>query len=433
MLIDEILSKENMETAYKRVRANRGAPGIDGITVEQLGKHLVENWEETKEKILAGIYKPAPVRRVEIPKSDGTKRMLGIPNTTDRLIQQAVLQKLSPIFEKTFSNSSYGFRPERRAHDAVFNSKKYIEKGYIYVVDIDISKFFDNVNHDRLMARVAKTIEDKTVLKLIRRFLQAGVMTEGIKVKTEIGTPQGGPLSPLLANIVLDELDKELERRGHKFSRYADDCNIYVKTPRAGERVMEGITKYIETKLKLGINQKKSAVDKFNKRQFLGFSFYKMKGEVRITIPKKIKDKLRRKIKKLTSRSKSKSTKMRMEDLNKFLIGWLEYYKIADIKTVLITTEENTRRRLRMCIWKQWKRVRTRYKNLKKLGKSHTEAIKYANTRKGYWRISGSAILTTTLTNKYLSEQGLIKLVDRYQKFVKSHEPPYTRSVRTVV
>lgn len=344
-----------MLLAYKRVKENRGAPGIDGITTEDFPKYLKTHWPQIRKKLLQGGYKPQPVRRVPIPKPDGGIRELGIPTTTDRLIQQAILQVLTPVFDPTFSESSYGFRPGRSAHQAIRQAKKYINEGYTTVVDLDMEKFFDTVNHDRLMAKLAKTMEDKRLLKLIRRYLQAGIMDKGVCIRTTVGTPQGGPLSPLLANIVLDELDKELMKRGHRFCRYADDCNIYVKTPRAGERVMQSLTGFIEGRLKLKVNQEKSAVDRPTRRKFLSFSFYWRKAGVQICIAAKAKKRLKDKIKLLTSRRrKDFPLQDRIDSINQYLRGWIGYFALAEAKSFLEATDATLKRRLRMCIWKKW-------------------------------------------------------------------------------
>lgn len=340
-----------MYQALERVKSNKGAPGIDGITTEQLDDYLRENWLACKEKILKGTYIPAPVKRVEIPKPDGGKRMLGIPIVLDRLIQQAILQKLTPIFDPEFSAHSYGFRPGRGTHDAVRQARRNIEAGHEYVVDMDIKKFFDRVNHDILMSRVARKVKDKLVLKLIRAYLNSGVMIEGVCVRTEIGTPQGGPLSPLLANILLDDLDKELEKRGHRFCRYADDCNIYVKSPRAGERVLTGITEFLEKKLKLKINREKSGVGLVSQRKFLGFSFVLSRERgVRIVISPQSLKRLKGKIKRLTRSKWSISMEERIRRLNSYLNGWLGYYALADTIYSLKDFDGWIRRRLRKCL-----------------------------------------------------------------------------------
>jgi RNA-directed DNA polymerase len=384
------------------------------MEVDELLPYLKENWPTIKQQLLEGKYKPQPVLRVEIPKPDGGTRLLGIPTVLDRLIQQAIAQILSGIYDHTFSDNSYGFRPRRSAKDAVIAAEVYINEGCTWVVDIDLEKFFDRVNHDILMSKLEKRIGDKRVLKLIRRYLESGVMINGIKVATEEGTPQGGPLSPLLANIMLDELDKELERRGHKFCRYADDCNIYVKSRSAGNRVMKSIKKFIETKLKLKVNEAKSAVDRPWKRKFLGFSFYIKENKVRIRIHEKSIKRFKEKVREITNRNKGISMEYRIHRLNQITTGWVNYFGLADAKGIMKALDEWIRRRLRACIWKQWKKIKTKYDNLLKLGLEKQKAWAYANTRKGYWRISNSQILSMTLTNKYFEGIGYKSLSKRY-------------------
>jgi len=415
-LLEEILDGDNLRMAFKRVKSNKGSHGVDGMKVDELTQFLKQNIGTLKKSILEGTYRPKPVRRVEIPKPDGGIRLLGIPTVVDRMIQQAIAQILSPKFEKTFSENSYGFRPKRDAKQAIIKAKEYIEQGNKWVVDIDLAKYFDTVNHDKLMALVAREIKDKRVLKLIRLFLQSGVMINGVYIDTEEGCPQGGPLSPLLSNIVLTEFDRELEKRGHKFCRYADDSNIYVKSKRAGERVMASATKFLEEKLKLRVNRDKSAVDRPWKRKFLGFTFYQFYGKVGIRVHQKSIDKFKNKIKDITTRSSGKSMDYRMEKLKQCIIGWINYFRIADISKVTKELDEWTRRRVRMCFWKQWKRIKTKYDNLKRLGASEQKAWEYANTRKGYWRISNSPILSTTLTNTYLENIGYKSIHKRYKQ-----------------
>lgn len=357
MLLKQILSRENMLLALKRVEKNKGSHGVDMMPVRNLRQHIVENWSSIKEAILKGTYNPMPVRRVEIPKPDGGVRLLGIPTVTDRLIQQAIAQVLSKIYDPMFSEHSYGFRPNRSAHDAVRKAKGYIRDGFRWVVDMDLEKFFDKVNHDRLMSTLAKTVNDKPLLKLIRKYLQAGVMINGVVSSTSQGTPQGGPLSPLLSNIVLDELDKELEKRGHKFVRYADDCNIYVKSKRAGERTMASIQRFIEEKLRLKVNIKKSAVDRPWKRKFLGFSFTSAK-EPKIRIAKESIKRMKEKVREITSRKMPYPMEYRIAKLNQYLIGWCGYFALADTKSVFKELDGWIRRRLRMCLWKNWKKTK---------------------------------------------------------------------------
>jgi group II intron reverse transcriptase/maturase len=412
-MLERILSRDNLNLAYKKVKSNRGSPGIDGMTVEELLPFLRQQGETLRQGILGGEYNPQPVRRVEIPKPDGGVRQLGIPTVADRLIQQAIAQELNKTFDAGFSASSYGFRSGKSAHQAIVAARGHIEQGYRWTVDIDLEKFFDRVNHDKLMALVARKVKDKRVLKLIRKYLESGIMLNGVKVKSEEGTPQGGPLSPLLANIMLDELDKELEQRGHKFCRYADDCNIYVKSQKAGERVMESITRYIEEVLNLKVNRNKSAVDRPSRRKFLGFSFYVMKGKARNFIHKKPIARFKAKVKEITSRSNGKSMDMRKERLNWLINGWVNYFHIADMEKVAKELDHWIGRRIRMCYWKQWKKISTRYENLLKLGANKRKAWEYANTRKGYWQIANSPILATTLTNEYLKKQGFLSLTKR--------------------
>lgn len=414
MLMNQILSRENLLLALKRVERNKGSHGVDKMPVKFLRQHIVENWLMIKKEILEGTYQPQPVRRIEIPKPDGGVRLLGIPTVTDRLIQQAIAQVLSNLYDPNFSNHSYGFRPKRSAHDAIREAKGYIKEGYRWVVDMDLEKFFDKVNHDRLMSTLAKRISDKPLLKLIRRYLQSGVMISGVLYDTDEGTPQGGPLSPLLSNIVLDELDKELEKRGHKFVRYADDCNIYVKTKRAGERVMASIKTFIEKTLRLKVNEKKSAVARPWQRKFLGFSFTSRK-EPQVRIAKESLKRMKNKIRELTARSKPIPIEYRIQQLNQYLIGWCGYFALADTKSIFESLDGWIRRRLRMCLWKNWKKPRTKVRNLIRLGVPDWKAYEWGNTRKSYWRISNSPIVNRTLGNSYWSNQGLKSLQARYE------------------
>ncbi|AIM15675.1 DNA polymerase [Bacillus sp. X1(2014)] len=414
MLLNQILSRENMLLALQRVEKNKGSHGVDMMPVQNLRQHIVENWISIKEAILKGTYEPMPVRRVEIPKPDGGVRLLGIPTVTDRLIQQAIAQVLSRIYDPMFSEHSYGFRSNRSAHDAVRKAKGYIRDGYRWVVDMDLEKFFDRVNHDRLMSTLAKTIKEKPLLKLIRKYLQAGVMINGVVSRTEEGTPQGGPLSPLLSNIVLDELDKELEKRGHKFVRYADDCNIYVKSKRAGERTMASVKRFIEGKLRLKVNEKKSAVDRPWKRKFLGFSFTPSK-EPKVRIAKQSLKRMKKKVREITSRKMPYPMEYRIKKLNQYLLGWCGYFALVDTKSIFEDLDGWIRRRLQMCLWKNWKTSKTRIRNLIKLGVPEWKAYEWGNSRKGYWRISKSPILHRTLGNSYWSNQGLKSLQKRYE------------------
>jgi len=413
-LLEKILDQDNMNLAYRRVKANKGSHGVDGMTVDELSSFLKQKGSQIKQSIREGRYRPKPVRRVEIPKPDGGIRLLGIPTVLDRVIQQAIAQVLSPIYERQFSENSYGFRPNRNAHQAVKKCKGYIEAGYKWTVDIDLAKYFDTVNHDKLMRLLSETIKDSGVLSLIRKYLQSGVMVKGVVMETEEGTPQGGNLSPLLSNIMLNELDKELTKRGLKFCRYADDCNIYVKSRKAADRVMVSITRFIEEKLKLKVNKDKSAVERPWKLKFLGFSFYYKKNGVGIRVHPKPVEKLKQKLKEITGRSNAMSMGQRMLKLKQAITGWVNYFSIADMGSLARALDEWLRRRIRMCFWKQWKKIKTKYDNLVKLGIAKFKAWEFANTRKGYWRISNSPILSRTFTNEYLKKIGLPTIVERY-------------------
>ena len=414
-LLERILARENMLLAMKRVIANKGSHGVDGMRVDELRTFIIDKWLTIKQKLLEGRYKPSPVRRVEIPKPDGGIRLLGIPTVLDRLIQQAIAQELNKIYDPTFSESSYGFRPKKSAKQAITKAKEYINQGYKWVVDMDLEKFFDKVNHDILMERLSRKIKDRRVLKLIRAYLESGAMINGTKISSEEGTPQGGPLSPLLANILLDEVDKELEKRGHRFCRFADDCNIYVKSEKAGKRVMESIREIIEHRLKLKVNENKSAVDLVSKRKFLGFSFYFGRDGANIRIHEKSYKRFMNKVRDITNRNKGMSIDFRIRKLNEYTVGWVNYFAIAKASSKIIKLESWIRRRLRACIWKQWKKVKTKGQNLMKLGIGKYKAWEFANTRKGYWRISNSPILSITLNNKYLEKLGFKSISKRYQ------------------
>ena len=414
-LLEDVLERNNMLEAMYRVIRNKGSYGIDGMKTDELREHVKKTWATVKTKLLEGKYNPSPVRRVEVPKPDGGVRLLGIPTVQDRMIQQAIAQVLSKLYEPIFSESSFGFRPNRGAKNAIKQSETYINQGYKWVVDMDLEKFFDKVNHNILMGKLEKKIKDKRLLKLIRKYLESGVLINGIKVSSEEGTPQGGPLSPLLANIMLDDVDKELEKRGHKFCRYADDCNIYVRSKRAGLRVMDSITRIIENELKLKVNKDKSAVDIVSKRKFLGFSFYFVKGVAKIRIHEKSIKRFKEKVKSITNRNRGISMDLRLLKLNDSIKGWINYFGIANAKRKLLELDKWIRRRLRACIWKQWKKIRTRYRNLVKLGIDNWKAWEYANTRKGHWKISGSPILSKSLHNKYLESIGFVSLTQTYQ------------------
>lgn len=415
-LLEKILARDNMLLAMKRVISNKGSHGVDGMKYDELRDFVIAHWHTIKLKLLKGTYNPSPVRRVEIPKPNGGIRLLGIPTVLDRMIQQAIAQVLTKIYEPTFSNNSYGFRPGKSQYQAIKQSLEYINQGNKWVVDMDLEKFFDKVNHDILIDRISKKVYDQRVLNLITKYLKSGIMINGIVTLNPEGTPQGGPLSPLLSNIMLDEVDKELEIRGHKFCRFADDCNIYVKSRKAGNRVLNSIKKLIEGDLKLKVNNEKSAVDLVSRRKFLGFTFYFSKSGAQIRIHKSSYEKFKSKIKEITNRNKGISMDFRVFRLNEITMGWINYFKIAKAKNNIQAIEKWIRRRLRACIWKQWKLPRTRYKNLVKLGIDKYKAYQYSNTRKGYWRISNSPILSKTLTNKYLENLGYMSISKRYSK-----------------
>lgn len=408
-LMEEVLSRSNLELALRRVRQNRGSAGIDKMTVDELPDHLKRDWEGIKTQLLQGKYKPMPVKRVDIPKPDGGVRQLGIPTVMDRFIQQALCQVLQREYDKTFSGSSYGFRPNRSAHQAVLKAQEYQNEGYQYVVDLDLEKFFDRVNHDKLMGNIRRDIQDIRVLKLIRAYLNAGVMDNGVVTRSEEGTPQGGPLSPLLSNIVLDDFDRELEKRGHKFVRYADDCNIYVKTPRAGERVMKSVKEFIEKKLKLKVNEKKSTVDKPSKRKFLGFSFFGWEtSKIRIAAESIIR--FKNKIREITRPTRRIKFVDLIDELSVFLRGWKGYFNLTEARSVLLSLDEWIRHRLRSYIWHQWPKVRTRYKMLMKFGINHDLALQTAASGKGTWRVSNSPALKIAFSINYFDKFKLPRL-----------------------
>ena len=414
-LWEQVWERENLYTALKRVEGNAGAPGNDGMTVKDLRSYLKEHWLEVRAALESGAYKPSPVRRVEIPKPDGGVRLLGIPSVIDRLLQEALAQVLTPIFEREFSPHSYGFRPGRSAHDAIKQAQEYVQAGNEWVVDIDLEKFFDRVNHDMLMARVAREVKDKRVLKLIRAYLESGVMVNGVVMETEEGTPQGGPLSPLLSNIMLDDLDKELEKRGHKFVRYADDCNIYVKTQRAGERVMESVREFLEKKLKLKVNPKKSKVDRATRVKFLGFSFYKHKGEILIRVAGRSLERFRDKLRRLTKRTRSGKLEGIIQEINTYVVGWIGYYRQANTPSVYEGLDSWIRRRLRQMVWKRWKRGTTRYRELIRLGVPKGRAGLGA-LGKSPWHMSASPVINEALSNGYFLDLGLKSIKVRYQE-----------------
>jgi len=411
-LMEEVCEWENCKQALQRVKANKGSPGVDGMTVEELPDYLKQHGPEIGEQLRNGTYQPQPVRRVKIPKPDGGVRNLGIPSALDRFVQQAVLQVLQKRWDPTFSEHSHGFRPGHSARQAVCEAQQYIAEGHRWVVDLDLEKFFDRVNHDRLLAAVAERVADKRMLKLIRAFLEAGVMEDGLVSPVDEGTPQGGPLSPLLSNLVLDELDRELERRGHHFVRYADDCNIYVDSERAGQRVMESVTHFITHRLKLKVNQAKSAVARPGQRKFLGFSFTGEREPRRRIAPKAIA-RFKERIREQTRRTRGISLPQMVKELVTYLRGWLGYFGDCQTPSVLQRLESWLRRRLRSVVWKQWKRGRTRFKELRKRGVSKDLAAQTAGSAHGPWRIANSPALALALPNAYFDSLGLLPMVVR--------------------
>jgi len=408
-LMEEVCERENCLRAYKRVKANKGSPGIDGITVGKLPGYLKEHWPAIRVQLLEGTYKPQPVKRVEIPKPDGGVRKLGIPTVLDRMVQQAVMQVLQGRWDAEFSEHSHGFRPGRSAHQAVAEAQRYVAEGKRWVVDLDLEKFFDRVNHDKLMAAVARRVADKRMLKLIRAFLTAGVMENGLVGPVEEGTPQGGPLSPLLSNLVLDELDRELDRRNHCFVRYADDCNIYVRSRRAGERVKRNITVFIERRLKLKVNEAKSAVARPAERTFLGFSMTSG-GEIKRSIAPKALTRFKQKVRALTGRTRGIRIGQMTKELSSYLRGWKGYFGYCETPSVLEELDQGIRRRLRSVIWKQWKRGTQRYRLLRQRGVNHALAATTAGSPHGPWRIAKSPAMHVAFPVSYFDSLGVPRL-----------------------
>src|SRR6476659_685526 len=408
-ILEEVCERANLKEALRQVKGNKGSAGVDRMTVDQLGNYLKQHWSAIREQLLNGTYEPKPVRRVEIPKPDGGMRKLGIPTALDRFIQQAVMQVLQKRWDPTFSQYSYGFRPRRSAHYAVAQAQQYIAQGYGWVIDLDLEKFFDRVNHDKLMGQIAQRVEDKRLLKLIRALLNAGVMEHGLVRPSVEGTPQGGPLSPLLSNLVLDELDRELECRGHRFVRYADDCNIYVRSERAGQRVMQSITRFIKQKLKLKVNEAKSAVARPQERKFLGFSFTAGPGIKRTIEPKSL-ERFKRRIREITRKAKGVSIKTTTEELATYMRGWRGYFGFCETPEVLIALTRWVRLRLRTALWRQWKTPRRRRAALIANGVSEWAARNTAGSGRGPWYLARSRALSTGLSNAYFKSIGLPSL-----------------------
>ena len=412
MLLEEIISKSNMQAAYRQATGNKGAAGADGIGATGFPVQLKAEWEAVRTKLETGTYQPQAVKRVTIPKPNGGERKLGIPTYMDRLIQQAISQELTKMYDANFSENSYGFRSEKNAHQALQKAKEYINAGYSHVVDLDLAQFFDRVNHDYLMNELNRKIQDKRVLKLIHKILRAEIQEHGESTPCKQGVPQGGPLSPLLSNIILDKLDKELEKRGHRFVRYANDVSIYVKSKRAGERVMESIGTYIEKELKLKVNIEKSSVTRPWYSKLLGFTFYHKKGEKGISVHRKSIAAYKDKIRQITCRSKPYAMEERMMQIRQLNHGWGNYFKLSEAKSVFGSLDEWARSRIRLCYWKQWRKVKTRIGQLEKLGIKSSKAYQWSNTRKGYWRTVHSPILTRALNNAFLKKAGFVSLKD---------------------
>ena len=418
-LIEEVLRRENLLKALRRVQSNKGAPGVDGMRVEELPDYLRKEWHTIREQLLSESYVPSPVREVQLPKPGGGTRMLGIPTVLDRFITQAMLQVMSLLFDTDFSDHSYGFRPGRSALQAVGQARDYIAQGHRWVVDLDLERFFDQVNHDMLMSRVAKKVEDKRLLRLIRRYLNAGIMKEGMVSIREAGTPQGSPLSPLLSNILLDDLDKELERRGHRFCRYADDANVYVRSQRAGERVMESLTRFLEDRLRLKVNRTKSAVGRPWKRKFLGYTVttqFSPRLKPASEALKRAKDRIRQ----ITHRGRGRNIRQVIKEINLFTRGWVGYFRLATVKHAFELLDQWIRRRLRRILWEQWKKPKTRYRKLVALGLEAPRARKATATGRGAWWNAGASHMHSAVNNRLLTEWGLLNLLTQLRALQRS-------------
>jgi RNA-directed DNA polymerase len=417
--MEEVLRRANLMAAHQRVVRNGGAPGVDGLTVGELLDYCREHWPRHREELLSGRYRPQPVRRVMIPKSGGGERMLGIPTVLDRLIQQALLQVLQPIFDPTFSEGSYGYRPGRSAHQAVLAARGHMRAGHRWVVDLDLEKFFDRVNHDVLMARVARRVKDKRVLRLIRRYLQAGMMDSGVVSPRSEGTPQGGPLSPLLSNVLLDELDRELERRGHRFVRYADDCNVYVKSKAAGERVMVTLERFLEKRLRLKINRDKSAVARPWARKFLGYSFTMHKDARLKAAPESLR-RLKAKLREVFRQARGRSLRHVIATLVPIIRGWVAYFRLSEVKGYFEELDGWLRRKLRALLWRQWKRPRTRVRKLRQLGLDDARACTSAYNGHGPWWNAGASHMHSALPARLFRRQGLVSFLDEYRRLARA-------------
>ncbi len=419
MTLEEIVSYRNLEEACIAVEGNKGVGGVDGMQTDELRDFLLANYHQLRQQILEECYDPKAVKKVEIPKPDGGKRMLGIPTVIDRMLQQAISQRLCQVYELGFSEYSYGFRPQRNAHQAVQQAQKFLGEGNTFIVELDLEKFFDTVNHDRLISVLGWKVKDQRVLRLIRKYLRSGIMEGGIVSQRTEGTPQGSPLSPLLSNIILDELDKELESRGHKFVRYADDVSIYKRSNKSAERTLESITSYIEKKLLLKVNLTKSKISRPTGSKLLGFSFYKTKSIWGIRIAKSSIERLKLKLKGISKRNNGKNFKTKLGELKPVIQGWVNYFRIADAKTIMKHLDEMLRTRLRMGIWKEWKNCKTRVRNLRNLRIERQKSYEWGNTSRGYCRVAHSPILCRALNNYYFRSQGYVGFSDLYEKKTK--------------
>jgi RNA-directed DNA polymerase len=417
--MEQVVCTTNLQRAYQRVRKNQGQPGVDGMTVQALGQHLQTHWVTLKGQLLCGEYQPQPVRKVEIPKPQGGTRMLGIPTVVDRLISQALLQILQSYYDAEFCDTSFGFRPGRNAHQAVLRAKSYVEEGYRWVVDVDLEKFFDRVNHDVLMGRLAKRITDKRILRLIRRYLQAGILADGVVSPRTEGSPQGSPLSPLLSNILLDELDKEMERRGHKYVRYADDFNVYVKSQRAGERVLESLSRYLSTQLRLVVNREKSAVDRPWKRSFLSYTVT-WHRQPKLKVAPQAQKRFKQSVRELLRKGRGRRLSTVIAQLTPKLRGWVVYFRLAEVKSTFEELDQWIRRRLRVVLWRQWKRPRTRFKRLVHLGIDQERAKKSVGNGRGPWWNAGASHMNQAVPTKRLRRLGLISLVEERLRLASS-------------
>ena len=413
-MLEEILDRRNIEKSLLAVERNKGAGGVDDMQSDELRPFINANYQFLRKSILEGVYQPMPVRKVEIPKAQGGMRQLGIPTVIDRMIQQAIHLVLNPMFEKEFDQNSFGFRPGKNAHQAVLTAQEYLNAGYKWIIEIDLEKFFDKVNHQKLMYLLCKRVEDKRVLNLINSYLKSGIMEGGIVNQRVEGTPQGSPLSPLLSNVMLHELDKELNKRGHKFVRYADDCSIYVRSKKAATRVAESIIKYIEEKLLLKVNRLKTKISRPNESHLLGFSFYQMKGKHEIRISEQSLNRVKEKCKHITRSSNPTSEKSKLKKLDEIIRGWVNYFRIAKAKGKMIELDEMLRTRLRISTWRRWKRIRTKFSNLLQLGIKKSKAYMWANTSRGACRTAHSPILLTTLNKVYWQKQGYVGFYNYY-------------------